>query len=485
MEGQELPRARGPEPAVSDRHRDTSDRGRSEVARDAAPHDPEAFTEALRAQAHALGLTAIGVTDAASVAHAPFFQRWIERGYHGEMAYLARPEAVARRREPRASLEGARSVVVAVDTYPAGGPPGVPDDLAVGVVARYARGRDYHRVLEGKLRRLARWVEEALADDDGPEEDGEGIPPGAGRDVPTGGRNHPEAGGAHPGEHRRRTRVYVDTGPLLERSLASRAGLGWFGRNTMLIHPRRGSYFFLGALLLDIRLPPDEPFATDHCGSCRACLDACPTGALLGRDDVGAPIMDARRCISYLTIEHRGAIPEQLRPAIGNRIFGCDICQEVCPFSIKFSKPSSEPRYSARGPGEPPVGVEPDPTLPSGWHPGTRSPALVDLFRTALDGASWESFSRGSPIRRAGREGFARNVAVALGNWGDPAAVPVLSQGLEDAHPLVRAHAAWALGRVGSAEAIDALRDAGSREPSESVLAEIDRALEGSPPGRR
>src|SRR5690606_13077510 len=200
-------------------------------------------------------------------------------------------------------------------------------------------------------------------------------------------------------------RIYVDTGPILERELARRAGLGWFGRNTMLIHPRRGSYLFLGTLLLDVALEPDDAFVADRCGSCRACLDACPTGALLGRDEHGAPVMDARRCISYLTIEQRGPIARELRPLVGNRIYGCDICQEVCPFNIKFARPSSEPRYGARGPGEPPSGVEPDPTVPSGWHPGTRSPALVDLLRTALDEGSWESFSRGSPMRRAGRAG--------------------------------------------------------------------------------
>jgi epoxyqueuosine reductase len=268
-------------------------------------------------------------------------------------------------------------------------------------------------------------------------------------------------------------RAYVDTGPVLERELARRAGLGWFGRNTMLIDPRRGSYFFLATLLVELELESDAPFEADHCGRCNACVDACPTGALLGRDANGAPVIDATRCISYLTIEHRGAIPRELRPLIGNRVFGCDICQEVCPFSRKFSAPSSEPAFASRGPGEPPLAVE---KLPSdGWHPGTASPSLIDLM--AMDEAGWEAFSRGSAVRRAGRAGFRRNVAVALGNWGDNAAVPSLKSGLSDSDPLVRAHSAWALGRVGSTSAVAALEGALSAEPDHEVIEEITDAL--------
>ena len=188
--------------------------------------------------------------------------------------------------------------------------------------------------------------------------------------------------------------------------------------------------------------------------------------------------MDARRCISYLTIEHRGPIPRELRPLIGNRVFGCDICQEVCPFSRKFASPSTEPSFAARGPGESPVGVE---KLPfDGWHPGTRSPSLIDLM--ALDEAGWEAFSRGSALRRAGRAGFLRNVAVALGNWGSEDAVPVLTSALSDPDPLVRGHSAWALGEVGSPEAFEALE---SRVPSEDdpfVRSELDAALARSRP---
>src|SRR5690606_35796719 len=207
----------------------------------------------------------------------------------------------------------------------------------------------------------------------------------------------------------------------------------------------------------------------DHCGTCSACADACPTGALLGRDDTGAPVMDARRCISYLTIEQRGAIPRELRPLIGNRVFGCDICQEVCPFTRRFSSRPVDP-------GESPFAVQIQPRAAHA-HPGTAAPPLIALLETALDERAWDTFSQGSPIRRAGRAGFARNVCVALGNWGSPEAVPVLARALSDPEPLVRAHAAWALGRVGSAEARSALSTAASVETDAAVLDELSVAM--------
>jgi epoxyqueuosine reductase len=263
---------------------------------------------------------------------------------------------------------------------------------------------------------------------------------------------------------------------VLERELAQRAGLGWFGRSTMLLNPKHGSYFFLATLLVELEFDElDAPFERDHCGTCNACVDACPTGALLGRDDNGAPVIDARRCISYLTIEHRGAIPRELRPLMGNRVFGCDICQEVCPFTRKFSATTSEAAFAARAPAEPPFGVE---SLDSdAWHPGTSSPALVDLLAMALDEASWESFSRGSAVRRAGRSGFARNVCVGLGNWRSEEAVPVLRTALADPDPLVRGHAAWALGSIGSYSAADVLSAALETEADLFVRAELEAAL--------
>jgi epoxyqueuosine reductase len=192
----------------------------------------------------------------------------------------------------------------------------------------------------------------------------------------------------------------------------------------------------------------------------------------------GAPVIDARRCISYLTIEHRGPIPRELRPLIGNRVFGCDICQEVCPFTRKFSATSSEPGFASRGPGEPPVGVE---RLPSdGWHPGTEAPSLIDLM--SMDEAGWEAFSRGSAMRRAGRAGFLRNVAVALGNWRSPAAVPVLTAALSDPDPLVRGHAVWALAEIGVPRSLAAVEALASSESDPYVRSELDEALERSRP---
>ncbi|MDT8367761.1 MAG: tRNA epoxyqueuosine(34) reductase QueG [Longimicrobiales bacterium] len=421
---------------------------------------PPEFVARLRARAEELGLIGFGIARPDPSRHGEFLDAWLAAGYEGEMGWLARPDAVARRADLRKTMREVRSVVVVADPYDHGDPPEVPDDPSIGVIARYARGRDYHKVLDGKLRALLRWIEEAC--------DGE------------------VAG-----------RVHVDTGPVLERELAERAGLGWFGRNTMLIHPDHGSYVFLGVLLLDLELPATDDAVPDRCGSCSACIEACPTDALLGRDEEGAPVMDARRCISYLTIEHRGPIPEALRPAIGNRIYGCDICQEVCPWNLRFGARSAEPDYAARGPGERPHGVQAlpgdavpprgaappgEPAVPSGSaapgepaapsgsaahgetdvpaetsgrrdaHPGTEAPSLVELMRMTPEG--WEAFSRGSAIRRAGYAGFRRNVAVALGNWlasvDDPpeAAVAVLRDALEDESEVVREHAAWALERA-------------------------------------
>lgn len=400
------------------------------------------LSEQIKAQARALGFDLVGITPVRASDHAAFYRRWLEEGRYGEMAYLARADAVEHRLDPRRAWPTLRSAVVVGQNYfpedPIGpahamarghGEDGAktgttrPDDRGVdpsrGIIARYARGRDYHKVLKKKLLALLHWIEGEV-----------------GRELPA-------------------ARAYVDTGPVLERELARRAGLGWFGRNTMLIHPRRGSYFFLGSLLLELELEPDAPFEEDRCGTCSACVDACPTGALLGRDADGAPVIDATRCISYLTIEHRGPIPRELRPRIGNRIYGCDICQEVCPFSRKFSKLTTEPDFMPR--------------------PAMIRPSLTKLMQMSPE--EWDTFSRGSAIRRAGRAGFLRNVAVALGNWGAAEAVPVLAAALEDEEPLVRGHAAWALGRIGSPEAREALVGRRATESDGWVTEEIESAL--------
>jgi epoxyqueuosine reductase len=380
------------------------------------------LTARLKEQAGELGFSLVGVSSVEPSDHLDLYSRWVDDGKHGEMAYLAREDAIARRGDLRGTVPSIRSAVVVGHEYFQEDPSGVPTDPARGVIARYARGEDYHEVIKKRLLELLRWIEASV---DGPVEG----------------------------------RVYVDTGPILERELASRAGLGWFGKNTMLIHPKRGSYFFLGLLLLDVELEADAPFEEDHCGTCRSCLDACPTGALLGRDAQGAPVMDAPRCISYLTIELRGLIPRELRPLVGNRVYGCDICQEVCPWNEKFAEQAEERAYRARE--------------------GLDGPSLVELASQLLrqDDEGFAEMFRASPIKRAKRTGLLRNVCVALGNWGVEDAVPVLASAMSDVAPLVRGHAAWALGRVGSPAALAALSSRLGRESDPFVLEEVGLAL--------
>ncbi|HVT41115.1 MAG TPA: tRNA epoxyqueuosine(34) reductase QueG, partial [Gemmatimonadaceae bacterium] len=253
-----------------------------------------------------------------------------------------------------------------------------------GPIARYARGDDYHTVMREKLHELAAWL---------------GIASGR---------------LAH-------TRTFVDTGPVLERDLARRAGLGWFGKNTNLINPQIGSFFFIGSLFTDLALEPDAPFEADRCGTCTRCLDACPTRAF------AAPrTLDATRCISYLTIELKGAIPIDLRADMGELLYGCDICQDVCPWNVRFSRDISEPAL-----------------LP---HPDRTSPDALELL--CLDQAGWRARFGASAMSRAKRRGLARNAAVALGNRRDPATIPALQAAArDDPDAIVREHAEWALGQ--------------------------------------
>ncbi len=333
---------------------------------------PIDLSDRIRARALEMGFDAVGIAPAVASAHGEAYARWVGEGMHGEMGYLAREDAVAKRADPSLLVPGARSaVVVALRYYNADGDEGAAADPSRGIVARYARNDDYHELMKERLITLQEWIEAEL--------------------LPVRGR------------------AYVDTGAVLERELASRAGLGWHGRNTMLIQPRRGSYYFLGVVLLDVELEHDAPFTADRCGRCSRCVEACPTGALLGRDADGAPVMDARRCISYLTIEQRGPIPRELRPLVGNRVYGCDICQEVCPWN-SFAEPTGEPAFLPR------TGVD--------------GAALIELM-----GMSHEEFSRrfrGSAVKRTKRRGLLRNVAVALGNWGSPEAVPALAAALTE-----------------------------------------------------
>jgi epoxyqueuosine reductase len=378
---------------------------------------PEALGALIADEARALGFHRIGVVPVEPPRRLEAYEDWLARGYHGEMGYMARPDHVRGRRDPASLLEGARTLVAVALAHHPGARRGediVPADRLRGEIARYARGADYHRVMKDKLRALADRIAEA-------------------------------SGGAAA------ARPCVDTAPILERDAAERAGLGFVAKNTMLIAPGLGSYVFLGELLLAAEAAvPAPPPPEKRCGSCRACLDACPTGAF------PSPfVLDARRCISYLTIEHRGPIPRTLRQAIGTRIFGCDICQEVCP-------------YNAAAPHR----AEPAPELAPAAD--RTAPDLVALL--AATGNQFKKWVRGTALERARRPQFLRNVCVALGNAGDRRAVPALEAALGDRSALVRGHAAWALGQLG---ATDACRAALAAEMDAWVREELALAAAG------
>ena len=336
--------------------------------------------DSVRAQAYGLGFDLVGITTLGSMETAPYFDAWLERGYAGDMHYL--PKWAHKRSDSRLPYEGVRSAIVVAMDYGGAEPP--------GPVARYARGDDYHDVLDAKLRELHAYIAAEL-----------------GHDV--------------------RGRAYVDTGPLLERDLARRAGLGWFGKNTNLINPKLGSFFFLGALLLDLELEPDAPFESDHCGTCTRCIDACPTHAI-----VEERVLDATRCISYLTIETKGEIPIEFREAIGELIYGCDICQDVCPWNVRFAR--ELPDESPFRPRE----------VVAGRDARTLARELLAM--------SQEAFSRAfrkSPMKRAKLRGLQRNAAVVLGNVGTTGDVGLLERTCnEGSDEMVREHAAWALDRL-------------------------------------
>ncbi|MCW5940517.1 MAG: tRNA epoxyqueuosine(34) reductase QueG [Fimbriimonadaceae bacterium] len=313
------------------------------------PSDPALTSGLIRARASALGFDSVGITAANPPESIAFFESWIAKGYHGTMGYLAR--SVALRASLDSLLPGCQSVIAVGLNY------NQPNPLQQGMprLARYALGRDYHKVLRGKLKRLDNWL---------------------------GSLDQSHVG-----------RVCVDSAPVLEREFAHRAGLGWFGKNTMLIDTRRGSWFVIGLLLTTLRLEQDEP-AHGGCGTCRLCVEACPTGCILFED--GRWQIDARRCVSYLTIEHRGPFDPALQEGIGDWTFGCDVCQEVCPFN--------QPRHHQ--PDRANMTTEPDFLDRRDWPP------LETL--AVIQPADWDSVTRGSPVRRAGIDGIRRNASVNL-----------------------------------------------------------------------
>jgi epoxyqueuosine reductase len=336
--------------------------------------------ERVREAARAQGFQAIGFARAEPHSDGARVASWIEHGRHGTMAWMARDPA--RRGDPERLLAGARTVISAAAGYYVGARPNTSQGSPTGVIARYAWGKDYHKRMKRKLVRLAAALR-AIAPDS-------------------------------------RWTTAVDTRPFLDRAWAERAGLGWIGKNTNVILKGAGSWFFLGAIVTDLAIEPDAP-AKGYCGTCARCITACPTGAITGPHQ-----LDARRCISYLTIEHDGPIPLEMRPLIGTRIFGCDDCQDVCPWN-RFAVRTEDPDFQPR--------------------PDQQSPELIPLL--ALDESAFRKRFEGTALRRAGRNRFVRNVAVALGNAGDPNAIPALQRAAaHDPDPHVREHAEWAIAKL-------------------------------------
>ncbi len=337
------------------------------------------LTEIVKNEARRLGFALAGVTTPEPPPHWSVFTNWLAMGRHASMHYLTDP----RRADPTLVLPECKSILVLAMAYPkpkadlgTGSPP-------TGQIASYAWGRDYHLVLGEKVRQLAGFIQREA-----------GVP-------------------IH-------YRGYTDTGPLLERDLAQRAGLGWIGRNTCLIHPNIGSCFFLAELLLDIELEPDEPFTADRCGKCRRCVDACPTGCILPDRT-----LDAGKCISYLTIENKKEIPPELRPLMGKWIFGCDICQAVCPWNVRAC---------------------PDPFLEFPAPLGDPGPNLVAELE--ITPQEFNRKFKESPVLRARRSGYLRNVIIALGNSQDASAKPALDRIARQELPMLSEHAKWALARL-------------------------------------
>lgn len=361
-----------------------SSSGRSPLPQQLSSEDATALVQKIREWAVELGFQQIGITGVDPGDHEAHLQRWLDAGYHGDMAYMARHGT--KRARPEELVPGTlRVIALRMDYLPHDTQPlkvlASPDKA---YISRYTLGRDYHKLIRGRLAQLARRIEEDV---------------GAGQ-----------------------YRAFVDSAPVLERAAAERAGLGWIAKNTMLINAEAGSWFFLGEIFTDLPLPVDPPHSTKHCGTCTACLDVCPTRAFTGPFQ-----LDARRCISYLTIEHRGSIDPALRPLMGNRVFGCDDCQLCCPWN-KFAQATGEGDFQPR-------------------H-GLLDADLVALF--LWDEETFLAHTEGSAIRRIGYERWLRNLAVALGNA--PRSDTVVSALLHRQHhasPLVQEHIAWALRRHG------------------------------------
>jgi len=334
--------------------------------------------QTIKDKASQLGFLLAGVTTPEPPPHYSTFENWLAQGHHGTMDYLANDRSRTRRANPREILPECKSILVLATAYPS--PSGRGQGESETRIASYARGADYHDIIPARMKELVQFIEDQFG---GPI----------------------------------KNRYYTDTGPILERDLAQRAGIGWIGKNTCLINPKQGSYLLLSEIFLDLALEPDPPFVTDHCGTCTRCITACPTDCILPNRT-----LDATRCISYLTIELKDDIPVDLREKIGDWVFGCDICQTVCPWN----------RFAPEG----------DPAFNDIHSPHSLTEELT-LTPQAFNGR----FKR-TPIQRAKRCGYLRNVAVALGNTGDMHDLPVLQNALNDEEPMIREHAQWAINKI-------------------------------------
>ena len=378
------------------------------------------LTQQIQRRANELGFELVGITPAAHSETIERYRQWIENGYAGKMHYLEKHLSL--KTDVRQLLTEAKSVISLAMNYYTFDPPRVlAEDPGRGQISRYAWGDDYHELIRKRLLDLVEFIKQTA-------------------------------------ENKLKTRVCVDTAPVIEREYAQKAGLGWIGKNTNLIHWRSGSWYFLSEILVNIVLESETPPFRGSCGTCTRCIDVCPTDAIIEPN-----LLDSRLCISYLTIELKESIPKQLRPKMGNMIFGCDICQEVCPWNSK-AIPTAEPAFHPRE--------------------GNLVPKLLSMINMTQ-----QEFSRrfkGSPIKRAKRRGFLRNVLVAIGNWGEQRAVPSLKGALADAEPLIRSHAAWALGRIGGETARQILQKQRTVETEPEVITEIqDALLEVEQPSRR
>jgi len=369
----------------------------------------------IKGRARALGFSFCGITPAVPSATLAAYLRWIQRGMQGSMGYMARPDRISRRRDLRVILPGAQTLIVVGMDYAAQASTSQwLEDPSRGRIASYAWGLDYHDVMLQRLEALAQWLMGA-----------------------SGGKLS--------------QRVYVDTGAILERSHAQQAGLGFIGKNTMLIHPRRGSSFFIGEIISTWKADAHDAAQRETmCGTCTRCLRACPTDAF------PSPfVLDARRCISYHTIENKGWVPRELRGSFGNWVFGCDICQEVCPFQ-RFADAPSEAAFL------PPT-------------PAHMAPRLQDLL--ALSERAFDARFRGSPVQRIGRARMLRNACIAAGNWRDASLRGLLKRLLGDSSAHLRGHAAWALWRIDGARSHRSLQAMRQRESSAQVQEEIAALL--------